>query len=323
MFNLIRDYERIVSLQADKRVELGTQGACRYCRKSGSDVTFRSAAHALPELIGNKHLYSLDECDSCNAYFDRNLENDLANFLGILRTTTAIKGKKGVPGFKSKDGQRVERVNDCLIVIEHHNSELVSENAATESITLQTRTNPYRPTRVFKCLAKMAISVLPEQEVKRHLRCIDWIRGATTSAPPHPRTLVSKVTMLSGHIPFPHPSISIWKRKQKSNARPRIIAILCFQNFVFEFCLPLSKKSSPAEESNFSFPDLGLPWNLLSGEGNASASLVDLSERDKVVTDRIAHLKLKQPWEQIEPDEIPAELKEHLKKLDISIGPPN
>ncbi|WP_159095091.1 HNH endonuclease [Stenotrophomonas sp. ZAC14A_NAIMI4_1] len=322
MFNLLKDYTRIISLHPDKRIEIGAQGACRYCRKTPVDVTFKSEAHALPELIGNKFIYSRDECDDCNSYFDRNLENDLANFLGILRTTTAVKGKKGVPGFKSKEGERVERINDCLVLVEHQDSSLICDVAASESILIKTKTNPYRPARVFKCFAKMAIAALPEQELKLHRRCVDWVRGISTSPPPDPRMLVTKLTMLSGHHPFLHPSISIWKRKERSRRHPRLLAILCFQNFVFEFCLPLSKKDSHIDESDFALPDLALPWGLHSTGGNATVSIVDLSDRERVVSERTAALKLERPWEAIDLNEIPAELRAHIEKLGLQIGAP-
>ncbi len=42
---------------------------CRFCDRDSADATFRTAAHAIPELLGNKTLFTLEECDQCNAFF--------------------------------------------------------------------------------------------------------------------------------------------------------------------------------------------------------------------------------------------------------------
>lgn len=49
---------------------------CRFCGKKEPDVSFSKIAHALPESIGNHVLATYYECDVCNDFFGRNLENE-------------------------------------------------------------------------------------------------------------------------------------------------------------------------------------------------------------------------------------------------------
>src|ERR1700736_389326 len=50
---------------------------CRFCSGQPPERTFRKRAHAVSELLGNKVLRSLYECDACNERFST-FEDDLA-----------------------------------------------------------------------------------------------------------------------------------------------------------------------------------------------------------------------------------------------------
>ena len=101
------------SLVADSEVRLwdGANASeprvCRFCGKTEPDVTFANKAHAIPEFLVNKSLFSMNECDICNKYVADHAEVDLANWLGPLRTAMQMFGKKGVPTYDAK-GIRME-----------------------------------------------------------------------------------------------------------------------------------------------------------------------------------------------------------------------
>lgn len=44
---------------------IGDKGACRFCGTRESS-RFRKLAHTMPEALGNKWIFSRDECDDCN-----------------------------------------------------------------------------------------------------------------------------------------------------------------------------------------------------------------------------------------------------------------
>jgi hypothetical protein len=62
----------------NKRIVLGRKPfECRFCGGKPPEKTFRKRAHAVSELLGNKIMVSLYECDDCNKRFSR-FEDDLA-----------------------------------------------------------------------------------------------------------------------------------------------------------------------------------------------------------------------------------------------------
>src|SRR5258708_3564260 len=65
-------------------------------------VTFKSDAHTIPQLTGNRNLVSDFECDSCNSHFSV-YESHLSAFLGLSKTLTTLKGQSGIPKYKSPD----------------------------------------------------------------------------------------------------------------------------------------------------------------------------------------------------------------------------
>lgn len=83
---ILTNYELIVNystLDIPRPLYLGNkiQRVCRFCGKNKNEVSFKKKAHVIPEGIGNKKLFSLSECDSCNSFYGNTIENDLNNLL--------------------------------------------------------------------------------------------------------------------------------------------------------------------------------------------------------------------------------------------------
>ena len=55
-------------LRPGTRVVLGEQNhrLCRFCGQGEPGTSFRHKAHAIPELLGNKSIFTNFECDNCN-----------------------------------------------------------------------------------------------------------------------------------------------------------------------------------------------------------------------------------------------------------------
>lgn len=64
---------------ANKRLVLGSKPyECRFCDGTPPKRTFKKRAHAVSELLGNKVMMSLYECDDCNERFSA-FERELGN----------------------------------------------------------------------------------------------------------------------------------------------------------------------------------------------------------------------------------------------------
>jgi hypothetical protein len=99
-------------LQPGDKIFLGDREnrKCRFCGKTRPEVSFRKEAHALPECIGNKSLFTYYEWDTCNQAFGHGCENDFGNWSLPMRTMSRICGKRGIPTIKQgpHDTWRIE-----------------------------------------------------------------------------------------------------------------------------------------------------------------------------------------------------------------------
>ena len=139
---------------------------CRFCGKQGPDVTFLKEAHALPEMVGNKTLLSLHECDACNELFGRTIEYQFGRWTGFQRTTSAVTGKNGVPQYHSKDGNvRWDVGAEGANIVFKGDLGPVKVDFEGRKVTISGEVQPYIPRFAYKCLVKMALSVIPEEDV--------------------------------------------------------------------------------------------------------------------------------------------------------------
>src|SRR6202040_296678 len=91
-------------LGGNKQIILGGKPfKCRYCRGEPPERTFKNTAHAVSELLGNKVMKSLDECDWCNERFS-GFEDDLAKMTLPSRSIGGVVGKNGVPKLVAANG---------------------------------------------------------------------------------------------------------------------------------------------------------------------------------------------------------------------------
>src|SRR5437868_6921115 len=88
---------------------IGKDNSCRFCGVTGPKC-FKKVAHTLPEFLGNKGIFSNDECDACNALFSI-YEGALAEMLKPFLTLGGIKGKKNdIPQTgRSNSSNRIRR----------------------------------------------------------------------------------------------------------------------------------------------------------------------------------------------------------------------
>jgi hypothetical protein len=162
-----------------KKVFLGSREnrCCRFCAKRSPEVTFRKHAHAIPELLGNKSLFTYYECDACNELFGGGIENDFGNWSKPMRTVARIRGKTGVPTIKrTHRGWRVEGVQGGLHV-KHEDVDPVFEvDEDNRQMTFKLPRDPYIPVAVLKAFVKMGLALLPDEEMPNFQSALEWVR---------------------------------------------------------------------------------------------------------------------------------------------------
>lgn len=220
---------------------------CRFCGKPNGETTFKKDAHLVSELIGNKELFSDYECDQCNQYFGLEFENELGPFLGISRTLTGSKGKNGIPTFKSP-GEKLKAKahliadHDTIIISrEDPTDDSILVDPATGEMRIKVQKNPFIPLRVYKAFIKMALSLLPGEEVKNYYSLTN--RFLMQNQPEVKSGCVLFWYALPIHFNLPFHAFVFKKREPAERLHTHIIA-LYFQNYIFSIPVLFHKDDS-------------------------------------------------------------------------------
>ena len=240
--------EKIKGLK-EKRVRV-----CRFCHKKYPFVSFTKDAHIFSELLGNKYLVSDFECDECNSKFGK-YENDLANFLGIIRTIQSVKAKK-IPKFKSADKKleaesiidpeegtivKVRRF-DALNKTFHFNKEKQQTEITYEK-------GPYTPLNVYKAILKMALSIIDESYLEDYKFAFEYLRSKKYD------NEISGFGIVSSYImpltfQFQKPTGMLFK---KINSNGNLFTHLFYfsaLNFIYQIVIPFNRQDA----SLYKFP---------------------------------------------------------------------
>ncbi|MEB0261779.1 hypothetical protein [Mucilaginibacter sp. 10I4] len=219
---------------------------CRFCHKKSPYVSFHKNAHVVSEMLGNKRFQSDFECDDCNAIFSR-YENDLANYLGIVRTVQSVKGKK-IPKFKSADKKlsaHVIKEDEITNVVEFRRFEGLNETFEFDKENKQTIVKytkaPYTPLHVYKALLKMALSVVDPKHLPDYNFAFEFLRTKKHDEKFSGFAILIRSTM-SLTFQFPSPTVMIFRKKDANAKLFSHIFLLYAQNSIFQIIMPFYLK---------------------------------------------------------------------------------
>ena len=212
---------------------------CRFCGKTENETPFKNKAHAFPQFIGNTKLLSYYECDCCNIFFTK-LEDNFAKYFKTLNTLTGVKGNKNnIPTYKSKDGAtRIEAKNQNEV---HIHTDKGSDVFTIEKkdngciINIKYGYQPFIPIAVFKCLVKMSLTIMPEEELCKFTETISWLMsGEHKNFYGNNRKLMLKFALLKNRLLDSKVVYGLYK-----NESPRSIAshMLFYVSWGQMYCL--------------------------------------------------------------------------------------
>lgn len=199
---------------------------CRFCGKAEPEVSFKKIAHAFPESIGNKALATYYECDDCNDFFGRNIENDYGKFFGFyyaIMMTTGKDGKKKY-NFKISCDKRTDKCREyCVCISLGGNIPCINAcrevgkdiiDMKTDSLTISAPVGKNCPIAVFKTLVKMAITVMPLEVVNGFTKAIEWILKPEHENFYKKKPLLIKYQMIPGYNVTKYPHFVLYRRKR-------------------------------------------------------------------------------------------------------------
>lgn len=243
---------------------------CRFCRKNEKEVTFKKIAHAFPESIGNSTLATYYECDTCNQFFGSNIENEFGNFFILFHSIMQISGKDGRPacGFKISCDKRTDECMKHCINIFVNESDLLCVGACKEvpkdyinltndSITISKPIGKCNLIAVFKAIVKMAITVMPKEELISFSNTIDWLREKEHKNIYSTKRLLVRYRMIPGFHVVKYPRFVIYRRKKTVWNKPYLVYNLIYGCYSILIEVPRDNdESNVAEFEKIPFPPM-------------------------------------------------------------------
>ena len=219
---------------------------CRFCSRGKPEVSFRKKAHAIPEFLGNKSIFTNYECDSCNHFFGCGIETDLANWSKPNRTFAHIKGKNGIPTLKkggAEPGWRIEYSPTDFQMTEYEDDPFFVIDEERKQIRFELKRDAYTPVAVLKAFVKIGLTLLPDEELPNFSEALAWIRD-----PDHTKNPAEEIPIAHTFQPGPMPNdlivVILMRRKDLVMNVPYTFLVLSYGNDVFQVCLPSPKRDN-------------------------------------------------------------------------------
>ncbi|WP_397459008.1 HNH endonuclease [Pseudomonas asplenii] len=274
-YTLLNDF----NLGKGSKIHLGLKGEeCRFCGLSEPETTFNNESHAVPEFLGNHQLISNYECDTCNTFFSRNLEDHLDKYTKPYRTIAQIKGKTKIPSYKSRDSRaRFDiKPNKPPAILARRDEPHISFDLENKTLTYLFQIEPHVPVAIYKCLVKIGLSIIDKKELENFSNSLRWINEQT-----HSRGHFTPLVLLKTFIPGPQPikklKIMIFKKNDLVSLRPHYFLLLGFGNLAYQIILP-SDLDGILQKTQSKLVPIPLPFERGWPHGNLELELVHLNE---------------------------------------------
>lgn len=212
-------------------------------RETEPKASFCNEAHALPECIGNKSLFTYYECDTCNKAFGDGCENDFGNWSLPMRTMARIRGKSGIPTIKQgpNGAWRVEEYPTGLRLSVDETEGFYENDAPNKTLKLHLRRAPYRPAMVVQAVVKMALSIMPEGEMPNFQQVLSWIRPGVVPTPmAAPTPFVH--TFISGPMASDLITVALLMRRHDHLVTPYCQLLLLYGHEMLQMAIPSIEK---------------------------------------------------------------------------------
>jgi len=255
----------------DKPRFIGQAKTCRYCgTRDSSNFGKKKNAHTFPEALGNKSLFSLDECEACNSKFSR-YEDALCKAVGPFLTLGGIRGKNGVrqTGRSNSDLVLKHSRNDGKrhLHVEARNlddfSSLIKGNPEILRLRIPVNREPFIPRYAYKALVKIALSLLPSEKLYLFQHSLECLQNIDET----PGEFSLQVGFSYAYIGNAPPSLAgvVLQRINENEPVPYVVSIFQAGSVCFQIALRSDEKDRLVPPVG----KLGIKWtsNLAKPEG--------------------------------------------------------
>lgn len=237
----------LVGSSSQLKSNINESKICRFCTKKEPAVSFKTEAHALPELLGGNEWISDEECDRCNNFFS-GFESHLSKFFIPYLSLVQVKGKKKTPQFQSRTENNNEITRTLLKsntkgkfqLIVGENDDLVIDHKKKQ-VSIRFRLPPHKPFYVYKSLIKIGLSILQPELVDKYRSVFEWLMGNDVKTGYFPMVFITKVVRHK----FARPSAELYEANRifkDDGFYPELTLVVNFGNLVAQIFMPLSSQ---------------------------------------------------------------------------------
>ncbi len=232
---LLRIYEP-ESYSYENRIRFGPQirkhRVCRYCGKMMPETTFKHDSHTISKSLGNISFFTNDECDTCNAKFGADIEQELVRYISIYRTLAARF--EGHPYYTTQtDSFRLgvdEATNQICFDILDKSKTIIKTSDKKTDISVDGGFIDYH--KVYRCLVKYVIGMLSNDQLPLFKETISWVNGE------HNIINLPIVKYSIYNEPVLRPYMNMFFRKEKSQEYPYLVADFHVNHLEFLYVIP-------------------------------------------------------------------------------------
>lgn len=228
---------------------------CIYCGNKG-EKNFIEKAHAIPEALGNEVIQN-EECDECNSYFAKNIEEDFTNFLSFPRVIYGIDGKNGKPTMEYNDAEiaakyldfskteldwgRFNGVKEIAKDMSKYKGAVILDeaNSVTNAGLNLVNIKAVKPINIYRTLCKSVIGVVDNKIRKNFKETIKWLRYDQ-----HKDEKLPMISVCSNARICKTPQLMIYIKNNEKTELPYCFADFRIANFSFLFVIPFVDKDA-------------------------------------------------------------------------------
>jgi hypothetical protein len=175
----------------------------------------------------------------------------------------SIAGKDGVPALKREGdkGWRIELKRDGFAFQQHVENPVMQLDEENERFAVEVPVDGHVPIAVFKCFVKMALSLMPEEEIGNFGWALGWLQEVKHTRPFHPEMARLWFMFAPGPRPFEGVTAFLFLRKEGVNDVPHCTFVLAIGNESYQMFLPCPEKDSHFQGTQITTPLLPTPYH--------------------------------------------------------------
>ena len=175
--------------------------------------------------------------------------------------------------------------NGAISVRSSIDNEIATLDEDKNKLIIHGYRQPYNPRSVYKCLVKMALSIMPKEEMNNFQDTISWINIERAE---DDKIKTDHFVCFNSFTPGGHPfqwiTSILLKRKRDDLILPYMSFFIAFSNYTFQIFIPFSKKDDHILNQKIKlcfFPNI---HHDISKYGNVKYRLLNFS-RNQIIKD--------------------------------------